>query len=322
MNDSCFVFGYQLDGTGKARAIEPESDAQSEHSSPATWYHLDYSAGDAERWLRDRGIEPNVAETLVRSDTRPRMLAAGNGVLVVLRGVNANPGAEPEDMVSLRMWIEKNRLISIRQRRLLSAQDVRETLEEGKGPRDIPELVTAIIERVADRISDFVDTIETHIGAYEEDVETDDPDQVRRDVTALRRQTAVVRRFLAPQRDALDNLYRHSHDLLDEDQMYTVREQSDRITRYVEDLDLIRERALVVQEELMNKIAQEQNSRMYVLSVVAAVFLPITFISGLFGMNVAGLPGTEEPISFWLVSGVMLAISAGVMGLFWLKRWF
>jgi len=61
-----------------------------------------------------------------------------------------------------------------------------------------------------------------------------------------------------------------------EDKLYLVREQSDRITRYVEDLDFVRERALVVQEELFNRISQEQNTRTYVLSIVATIFLPIT----------------------------------------------
>ena len=101
-----------------------------------------------------------------------------------------------------------------------------------------------------------------------------------------------------------------------------MREQSDRITRYVEDLDLVRERALVVQEELFNRISQEQNARTYVLSIVAAIFLPITFISGVFGMNVAGLPGLEEINSFWIVSAVMLAISVAILIGLRLKKWF
>ena len=68
------------------------------------------------------------------------------GVLVLLRGVSTNPGSEPEDRVSLRMSIEPNRLISVRQRKLFSVQDVRESLESGNGPRTIPDLVTGLIE--------------------------------------------------------------------------------------------------------------------------------------------------------------------------------
>ncbi len=71
----------------------------------------------------------------------------------------------------------------------------------------------------------------------------------------------------------------------------------------------------------MNLIAQEQNARMYVLSVVAAIFLPISFVTGLFGMNVAGLPGVEDPTAFILVAGSMGAIVVGILLYFKFKRW-
>ena len=101
-----------------------------------------------------------------------------------------------------------------------------------------------------------------------------------------------------------------------------VREQTDRIAREVEDLDLVRERSLVITEELLNRIAQEQNNRMYVLSIIAAIFLPITFITGLFGMNVAGLPGIENPAAFLLVAGAMLGVTVLTLVLLRAKRWF
>ncbi len=77
----------------------------------------------------------------------------------------------------------------------------------------------------------------------------------------------------------------------------------------------------MVHEELLNRVAQEQNARVYLLSIVAAIFLPITFITGLFGMNVAGLPGIENPRAFWLVAGIMAAVSAGVIVWLRLRRW-
>ncbi len=319
MSDDCFVFGLRLDGEGGGVEI---SEAPSGVDEAQHWLHLDYSIGDAESWLIGRGVEHMLAESLVRTDTRPRAFKVGDCAVVVLRGVNLNPGADPEDMVSLRMLIEPDRLITVRQRRLLSAQDVRQTLQNGRGPKDVSSLVATLIERLADRVADVVDGIEEQMAVFEDQAEVGSAAEVRQAVTALRRQVAVVRRYLAPQRDALENLYRSARGLLNDEDAFAVREQADRITRYVEDLDLVRERALVVQEELLNRIAQEQNARMYVLSVVAAIFLPITFITGLFGMNVAGLPGTEEELSFWAVSGIMAVISLAVVALFWIKRWF
>ncbi len=212
-------------------------------------------------------------------------------------------------------------MISVRQRKVVAAREVLGELEQGNGPRTIAELLTRLIERLADGIAVFVDDIESRMEQFETDVETGEAAEIRSDVSAVRRQLAAVRRFLAPQREALDALMRHAGETLSQDQLYLVREQSDRITRYVEDLDLVRERAIVIQEELMNRISQEQNARTYLLSIVAAVFLPITFISGVFGMNVAGLPGLEDINSFWAVAGLMTAISVGIIIWLRLKRW-
>jgi zinc transporter len=286
------------------------------------WFHVDYSHPGAEAWLRDRGLEPIVAESLVRQDTRPRAAVMAGGVLLVLRAVNMNPGADPEDMASIRLWIEPDRLISVRQRRLLSSQDLCTALDEGRGPRTIADLLTDLVERIADRIAAFVDEIEDRVASYETAVESGDSSRIRAEVSSNRRQIAVVRRYLAPQRDALDALYRQAKGVLDDEHAFLIREQSDRITRYVEDLDLARERTLVIQEELLNRVAQEQNARTYLLSIVAAIFLPISFITGLFGMNVAGLPGVDADGAFWVVAAAMTAVSIGIILWLRFRKWF
>jgi len=202
---------------------------------------------------------------------------------------------------------------------LRSARRRKEVLPDDRLP-DLP--VPPDVEKLADRINDFVDTIEDRVTTFEDMVETSPPQEIRASVSAVRRQTAVVRRFISPQRDALDALYRDSKGMLTQQQAFMIREQADRIARDVEELDLVRERSLVITEELLNRIAQEQNSRMYVLSIIAAIFLPITFITGLFGMNVAGLPGVEHQAAFLIVAGLMLGVTLATLALLRAKRWF
>ena len=249
------------------------------------------------------------------------MVRTNEGVLLVLRAVNLNPSADPADMLSLRLLIKANRLITLRQRRIFSVQDVKDSLDRGDGPRTVAEIVAAIIERIADRIAEFVDRIEEKVEGFEMAMDREPLGRLRSRVAESRREIAQVRRYVAPQRDALEALCREATEWL-APQVHEFRELSDRITRAVEDLDLARENALVLQEELANRVAQEQNSRMYALSIVAVIFLPITFITGFFGMNVAGLPGTQNEAAFWIISGAMLAASLGI--LLWLKvrRWF
>ena len=311
-----------LDRKGSATPIKPADIRKWQPEDGLLWLHLDVAEHPPGKWMRTAlGLNPIVVDALTADETRPRSLTLNDGLLTVLRGVNTNPGADPEDMVSIRLWIERDRIISTRRRRLLSVQDLREQLDQGLGPKTSGEFLSELIGRLADRIGGFVDTIEDELSSIEA-AESDEPLQIRRrSLGGLRRQIAAVRRFVAPQRDALDRLYRNPGNLLSDSETDSLREEADRVTRYLEDLDLARERAVVLQEELMNELAQLQNTRMYVLSVVAAIFLPLTFVTGLLGMNVGGLPGIDSPRGFLIAVVVMFATSAVMLIYFRFRKW-
>jgi zinc transporter len=232
-----------------------------------------------------------------------------------------NPGSDPDDMVSIRVWLEPDRILTSRRRTLLSIQDIRDDIQAGNGPATPGEFVVTLVFRLADRIGTVVNDIEAALDSAEEDAVIQAAGAFRSTLSDLRRKTASIRRYLAPQRDALDRLYRQPGELFSQGEAQALREEADRITRYLEDLDLARERAMVLQEELLGRMAHEQNSRMYLLSVVAAVFLPLSFLTGLLGMNVAGLPGTENPQAFALSAVAMIGLGIGLVILFRWKKW-
>jgi len=317
------LYSRLLDRRGGARAVDISAVGSVTPEQGILWVHLDVKSGESWDWLRDSsGLDDTTLDALLAGETRPRYVPGERGMLIVLRGVNTNPGADPEDMVSIRLWLEQDRIISTRRRKLLSIVDIRESLEAGNGPRSSGEFLTTLVSKLADRIGDFVETIEDELGEAESKLEgSDTPPEVGSAVATLRRQIANVRRFLAPQRDALDRLYRNPPGILARDEAEELREEADRITRYLEDLDLARERAMVLREEYLAQIAQQQNARMYVLSIVAAIFLPLSFLTGLLGMNVGGLPGLEDPRGF-MVSVVVMIIAAGaLLAYFRFRKW-
>ena len=317
-----FLHSCVLDGHGGSQSVDPQSISYDTSNQGAFWLHLDVNDDACRSWLEtESGLEPMIVDALLADETRPRSFSTDHGMLVVLRGVNTNPGQDPEDMVSIRVWIERNRIISTRRRRLLSIIDMQEMLEEGIGPKSPGNFLSVLVEKLADRIGDFIDDIEQRVGDTEASMSTQDQTQFRQMITTLRHQIASVRRFLAPQRDALDRLYRQPGDWLTEVDMRDLRDEADRITRYLEDLDLAREQTMVVREEFLGQLAQEQNSRMYVLSVVAAIFLPLTFVTGLLGMNVGGLPGLESPSGFIGSIVIMILATAGLLAFFRAKKW-
>ena len=89
-----------------------------------------------------------------------------------------------------------------------------------------------------------------------------------------------------------------------------LREVSDRITRNIEDLDAARDRAALIQDELTSRLSEAMNRNMYVLSLIAGIFLPLSLITGLLGINVAGIPGEKWPWAFGAVSALLVALGA------------
>ena len=320
--DSPFLHKLLLDGRGGATPGEAADSAARDPDVGPVWIHLDVNNSNARDWLgRQADIPEVVRDALLAGESRPWTRVTEDSLLANLRGVNMNPGADPEDMVSIRIWIERNRIISSRRRRLLSVVDIVNSLHDNRGPKNASDLFGQLIERLSDRIGEFVDSIEDRVDTCEDRLESDDRSTVRRELGAIRRQIAAVRRFLAPQRDALDRMNRRQPPVLTDDDSLALVQEADRLTRYLEDLDLARERVIVLQEELLSQLAQEQNARMYLLSVVAAIFLPLTFITGLLGMNVGGLPGLDNPRGFAISATIMVIAAIVSLIYFRLKKW-
>lgn len=321
-NKPDFLHTVVLDGQGGEKSIDLNSMVHWTKDQGVLWIHIDVNDVASRKWLTDAsGLESSVVNSLLADETRPRSYATRDGLLVVLRGVNTHPEEDPEDMVSIRLWLERDRIISTRRRRLLSIADIRDQLGKGIGPRTSGAFLVTLTGRVADRIGDFVDSIEDRVESAEDQLGTQDQTTFRKTISMLRRQIASVRRFLAPQRDALDRMYREPGAWLSDSETQHLREEANRITRYLEDLDLAREQTMVLSEEFLAQLAQEQNSRMYVLSVVAAIFLPLTFVTGLLGMNVGGLPGLDSPKGFLGSVAVMIVAAGALLVFFRWKKW-
>ena len=324
MNSQQKIFESALlfDGDGGARNVTEDEVGRWNDKDGVLWLDIDLTHARAKKWLLgDSKIDSTTADILLAGDTRPRSLTINGGQAITLRGINMNPGAVPDDMVAVRIWMDRKRIITSHRRDLLSIDDVHRSLMDNKGPSTSGGFLVAIVSRLSERIETAVDNIIQLVESVETEITRGDTGELRSSLSVIRRQAAAIKRYLAPQREALDRLVRSDSTLFSSQEMMQLREEGDTLTRHLEDLELAREQALVAQEELMNRFAQEQNSRMYLLSVVAAIFLPLSFLTGLFGMNLAGLPGTEDPNSFLYAGGLMIACGFGLMGFFKWKKW-
>jgi zinc transporter len=100
-----------------------------------------------------------------------------------------------------------------------------------------------------------------------------------------------------------------------------MRESADKLQRYVEDLDAARDRAVVLRDEIANRLSVQMNRTLYALSIVAGVFLPLGFLTGLLGINVGGMPGVEYDYAFWIACLLMVLVFIGEVALFRRLKW-
>lgn len=316
-----FVFGFGFkDGAGTE--MRWEDVAAAEASYDWVWLHLNMNNEETRRWIRSQSSIPYAAgSALLAGETRPRVSSFDNGLVVNLRGVNLNEGAEPEDMVSIRIWLDGRRVITTRRRRLRAAQDIRSEILEGASLAGPGALVARIAARLTTRMTPFVEQIEDRVDEIEDEVLTGTGASVRPRLADARHVAVQVRRFIAPQRDALTRLAHDESPLFDMATRIDLRETADQVTRLTEEIDAARERAMVLQDQLTDQRAEEMNRNMMVLSVVAAIFLPLSFLTGLFGINVGGMPGVEDPAAFWLVVLACGVIGVGLLMIFRIIKW-
>lgn len=316
--DPLYAFDVLKDGT-----VLNLSDGDVSFSDNADlayrWVHLDLAHEGTLPWL-SANVDEIAAHSLTLEDTRPRAVLHNDGILLNLRGVNLNPAADPEDMVSIRLWIEEKLIVSVRSRRLMAVVGIREAFESGNPPLTVGDFLSEVSSSLISRMDPVIGSLSDRVDELEE-ISLEKTDGLRGSLADLRRTTIMLRRYIGPQREALSYLSSMASKFFDEQQKMILREVVDRITRMVEEMDAVRERSAILYDQLSDQRAEEMNRNMLILSVVAAIFLPLGFLTGLLGVNIAGIPGANYPPAFGLFSGILVLISVMLLLWFRKKKW-
>ena len=322
VQDDDLVHAYVLDGNGGATSLDWDGVRAWTPDQGPLWVHLNRMGAEAPRWIEaESGLDPVVADALLAQETRPHCEAVGEGALLILRGININPGADPSDMVSIRIWAEADRMITTRRRKLSAIDSLTKSLGEKRGPKTVADLIGDLASALVERVDPVVESIDREIDTLEVSTGTSEPAQHRARLQRIRRKVISLRRYIAPQRVALGHLIEHRLPWLDQGERLRLREMADRITRYVEELETARERTLLVQDELSSRLSEQMNRAMYVLTIVATVFLPLGFVTGLLGVNLGGIPGTDEPMAFAALCLALLGFALLELWLFRRMKW-
>ncbi|MCF4099011.1 zinc transporter ZntB [Maritalea mediterranea] len=309
--DQNYAFAYDIFKDGTSKNIDMDV-AATPKDAPASngfqWVHVHGHREQLREALARQNLDPLIVNALTAAETRPRCTPIGNGAIIILRGVNLNEGAQPEDMVSIRIWVEQHRVVSCGIRPLKAIDDVVDMITSGRAPRTAGDLVAVFALRLADRVEPVVAELNEQVDGVEETLEIEDMSAVRRHLAEIRRSSIILRRFMFPQRDALTTFEVEGFSWISKLTLSHLREAVERVTRVCEELDSLRDRAQIIHDQIMDERAELMNKQMLVLTIVAAFFLPVGFLTGLLGMNVGGVPLMDSPYGFAAICGLVFVI--------------
>lgn len=273
-------------------------------------------------WLqRESGLDANTVDALLEEDTRPRALIGDHGALLILRGAVFHDDGRFRDLASLRLHIEDRRVIVVQRRHLQTLDDCVAALDRGQGAAGPGAFLAALAEALREAVEPVLDRLEREVDGFEiAALSSDRPPEARdrQRLNAARRDTITIARHMGPMAQALRSLVAAKPAFLaDKALRGQLRDEADAFRRIGEDLDAVRARAVVVGDEAALRVAEQTNRLILRLSVVSIIFLPLTFLTGLGGVNLDGIPYAGADWSFGAFAAACVGLAAGLA---WLMR--
>lgn len=305
-------FAIVLDGKS---GIKDNLDIQDVSSnSHNLWINLDYTQDTTKEILTTNlGISSLTSDILCSRNLhqKPSQTDDNDGIFTILHGIKSHKNKKSSDMSSLRIWVDKNKIITLSHNQSASTQNIFEKLKNKKnGPKDSLDCFLSIAQTSFHSLSDFTYKILEKIDNLEEKIiKNKNTYKLNSKIAFLRRQIVTLHRYLLPQKDFFKNLPTAYPLLSEAKYKNSLKSLFTEISKAVDNLEYSREHLIILQEELENKVNISINNNMYTLSLIVAVFTPLTLLSGIFGMNLEGIPFSDSPYAFGFVCLFMLIIA-------------
>lgn len=311
------VFAWEISSDTAREVSAQQVDSVLADPEKSLWLHLNLSNARVQRWLKQTPHLPDpLKEAILDEVNRSRMETIeefGDGLMMVMNDYRIGLLKNDDDEEASALWaiMTPRLLLSLRAHPLLTTDTLRHLLRQNRiNPSNIVSLYHEMIEERANHLRHRTDLLSDEMDALEENLLTGDRLPEHETLGRLRITCSRLRRHYAPELTALRRLLRRRPTWFSEDDSDKLREQIDLLAFLVDEVNSLHERAKVLQDELSAHVAEFNARNLQVLSVMTVIFLPMTLVTGVMGMNMADLPGLEH--SFWIVMIVMFGAGLSV----------
>ena len=304
------IFSYELDGQSTGRELFGDDIRQMLEDDRLAWVHLDLNSPKISTWLSENVgyLGDPLLSALLANETRPRVSVSNDGLLLILRSVNQNSGSNPEDMVSIRLWIDSHRIISVQKRPSKAVEELCDDIRSGLAPKNSAEFIDQLLLKLLEGTSAEIETRVIAVDDIEDEIFETGKVQPVEKISLERRKNIILQRFIRPQKDVIQQIHNSDLSWINIEKQTAYYEIYQGYLRLSEELELNNERLRLSDDEVSKQTQERLNRNLYRISALSAIFLPLGFLTGLFGVNIGGMPGVSSSYAFGFFCFLLLLI--------------
>ncbi len=266
-------------------------------------------------------LHPLILEDIVNTEQRPKYDDMDDYLFIVTKMISYNPAEDYIKFEQISFILLKNLIISFQEDRGDVFDQVRERLRKGKGrirKMGSDYLMYSLMDAIVDNYFGVVEKIGEKIENIEDDLVAEPEPETLKMIYKLKRELLFLRRSVWPLRDIISNLERGESALIDEKNLIFFRDIYDHTVRVIETIETCRDIVSGMMDLFLSSVSNKMNNAMKMLSVFATVFIPLTLVAGIYGMNFEHMP--ELKWRWGYPGALVFMLIAGLLILFWFKK--
>lgn len=267
-------------------------------------------------------LHPLTLEDIVHVDQRPKFEDYEDYVVSIMKMITYDDKARAEQ---LSLILLENTVISFQEPTGGDAFDIiRNRIRSNKGrvrKLKADYLFYALMDAVVDWYFHVIEKIGDKLEVIEEEVMTNPGKKTLHELYTLKREVIQLRKFVWPMRDLINNMIRNENKMITDNTQVFVRDLQDHTVRIIDTIETYRDLLSGILDVHMSTNANKMNEIMKLLTIMSSIFIPVTFIAGVYGMNFENMPELKSSNGYYITWGVMIAVILGLLYYFKRKRW-
>ncbi|WP_027126799.1 magnesium/cobalt transporter CorA [Gelidibacter mesophilus] len=321
------IINYSKENYHKLEAQDVEKAFHFKGNDQVTWINVNglNNTTEIEKLGNHYDLHPLTLEDVVNTNHRPKLDEFDDYLFIILKMLYFKNG---DDLIyeQLSIVVGADYVLTFQESDGDVFDDLRERISAGKGRvRNLGSdyLMYALMDAVVDNYLTVIEAFGDKIEDIEDLIfETDtENSQTPNTIQALKREVLKIRRSVFPLREVINRLDKMEHAIIEEKTHNFLRDLYDHIVQVNESIEVYREMVWSLLDMYMTIISNKMNEVMKVLTIMASIFIPLTFIAGVYGMNFDNIPELHYKYSYFILWGVMILVFIGMLVYFRKKKW-